>query len=128
MKILIIIFTILSITTFGQTRNKVDSVFKHYFKALDLELSKKKDLNRDSLYFDKIVLNDGEVVFVNKYANEAMVLLQRLSEIKTPNKYIAQSHASFVDKRTLRKWKHWYIENKKNINWCYKEKKVYLIK
>lgn len=128
MKTLIIFFVICNIVVFGQSPNKIDSVFKHYFKALDLELSKKKNLDKDKLYFDSITLDDGETIFVNKYANEAMSFFQRLTKINAPAKYTGQSYASFIDKKTLKKWKHWYIENRENIRWCDKEKKPHLIK
>lgn len=113
---------------FGQNLTKADSVFSHYFKALKLELSKNKNLDKDRFYFDEIILNDGKTVFVNKYANEAIFFFQKLTKINAPAKYIGQSYASFIDRKTLKKWQSWYTKNKKNIRWCDKEKKIYLIK
>lgn len=128
MKVLIIFFMVYSTIALGQNPTKVDSVFNHYFKALNLELSKNKNLDQNRYYFDEITINDGSSVFVNKYAKEAIFFFQRITKINAPAKYMGQSYASFIDKKTLKKWKHWYIENKKNIGWCDKEKQVCLIK
>lgn len=114
--------------SFGQNLTKADSVFSHYFKALKLELSKNKNLDKDRFYFDEIILNNGKTVFVNKYANEAIFFFQKLTNINAPAKYIGQSYASFIDRKTLKKWQSWYTKNKKNIRWCDKEKKIYFIR
>ncbi len=113
-----------SIISFGQ--NKIDSTFNHYFKALELELKENKDLNNNISYFDVINLDDGEKIYINKYANDAIIFFQGITKINAPTKYIAQSHAHYVDKEILKSWKNWYVLNKDKIKWCKRDKKPYI--
>ncbi|WP_396211399.1 hypothetical protein [Flavobacterium sp.] len=126
MKTINIFFIMFSIIAFGQNQVKIDSTFNHYFKALDLELSENKNLNENGLYFDEMTLDDGEKIYINKYANKAIIFLQEITKIKAPVKFTAQSLASYVDKETLEKWKHWYFLNKRKIKWCKKDNLPYI--
>lgn len=93
-----------NILLFGQ--NKIDSTFNYYFKALELELKENKDLNNNISYFDVITLGDGEKIYINKYANDAIIFFQGITKINALTKYIAQSHAHYVDEEILKSWKN----------------------
>jgi hypothetical protein len=105
---------------------KLISTFNHYFKALELELKENKDLNNNISYFDVITLEDGEKIYINKYANEAMIFFQGITKINAPTKYTAQSHTHYVDEKILKSWKNWYVLNNNKMKWSKRDKKPYI--
>lgn len=112
---------------FSQNNVKIDSTFNHYFKALELEISEKKDpAGVDSEYYNEVTLDDYGKVYINKYGNEAIIFLQEISKIKAPKKRAANTIAHYVNKDVLTKWKLWYNNNKNRIKWCDKKKKPYI--
>jgi hypothetical protein len=114
--------------SFGQNQVKIDSTFNHYFKALNLELSKNKDLTDNISYFDEIILDSDEKIYINKYANNAITFFQKITNIDAPKKYTGQSLAFYIDEETLSKWKQWYFLNKEKIKWCNKQQIPYVKK
>jgi len=124
MKVLTMLFMMFSLIGYSQSR-KIDSTFKHYFKALELELSPEKDIIKNKEYFNEIEL-DSEKVYINKYSNDAIHFLQNISKINAPIKSRGIYMPSYVDEKTLQMWKDWYILNNKKIKWCKKEKRPYL--
>lgn len=122
MKKIIILLVMVTSLCLSQNQVKIDSTINHYFKALDLELSKDKDINKDIFYFNQFTLENGEIIYVNKYANKAIFFFQKITKIPAPTKNTAQSLASYVDEETLKKWKDWCSQNKRKIKWYKKEK------
>ena len=126
-KIILIILFIPFTTVFSQNIVKVDSTFNHYFKALELEISEKKDPGGiDSEFYEEVTLGNNEKAYVNIYANEAIVFLEKITKINAPEKISANTIAHYVDKITLKKWKQWYDNNKYRIKWCEKKQKPYM--
>lgn len=113
----LVFFLLFTISSFGQYQLKIDSIFNHYFKALDLELSKKIEIKKNVTYYDEIILDNGEKVYTNKYGGEAIIFLQKITEIKAPTKHTGIYMSPYVTKDILKKWKSWYKQNRNTINW-----------
>ena len=101
---------------------KIDSTFNHFFKALDLELSTKKDIEKNASYYKEIII-DNEKFYTNKYAGDAMTFLQEITGINAPVKDTGIYMSPFVDINVVKRWKKWYAQNKRVIVWCEELKK-----
>lgn len=108
------------------SQNKIDSTFNHYFKVLELELKENKDFSNNISYFKEITLDDGKKIYINKYANEAIIFFQGITKINAPTKCTIQSQAHYVDKEILKSWKNWYVLNNNKIKWSKRDKKPYI--
>jgi len=107
---------------FSQNDKKIDSVFQHYFKIVEIELKQDNLMNYPDLY-EEISLGNGEKGYINKYLNEAIVYFEKISKIKAPKEKKGINVVSIVNKDVLNKWKAWYVENEERISWCEKKSK-----
>lgn len=116
----------------GQNISKTDSIFNRNFKIINIELNLTQitDFEKNIEFFDKIVLDNGEILYLNKYIYDAIEFLEDITNIKAPLKkndssYI-KPYSKYVNAITAEKWKIWYIENKENLKWSEKRQKPIL--
>ena len=100
----------------AQEERKIDSVFQHYFKVIEIELGIDNLSNYPDLQ-EEVSLVNGETGYINKYYNEGVSFLECISKIKAPKSEKGINVESVVDEELLLKWKNWYEDNKDRITW-----------
>ena len=102
--------------TLAQNEKKIDSVFQHYFKVIEIELGE-DDLIKYPNLIEEIKIDNRGNSYVNRYYNESINFLEKISGITAIKKEKGQTITSIVDIALLTKWKEWYRENMYRISW-----------
>ena len=65
-------------------KQKVDSVFKLYFKAIEIELFSEKFPPKEypEFYYSFIDKINSDTVYINKYIGEAIFFMENITNIK----------------------------------------------
>lgn len=120
-KYLNFIITLISLLCFSQEEKKIDSVFSLNFHILEIELKGNNDFAKDKKLYDEIILDNGQINYINKYLAESIIFFENITKIKAKREHKALSINPYVDRKILRKWKKWYALNKAKVVWCIEE-------
>jgi hypothetical protein len=109
---------------------KNDSVFKFYFFVFDMEISSFCQHEKYPNFFDTIITENKDTVYINKYAWEAISFMENISKVKAPvSNYEGPGPTVFaINNESVAKWKSWYSKNRKKIKWDKRKNKPVLMK
>ena len=102
----------------NSSHDKIDAVFKFYFKVLKLEVTDKIIPAKYPELYEEIIFEE-DTLYTNKYVGEALLFMEEVTGIEA---YIEKGDVQYsINKRIniddIGKWERWYADNKDDLKW-----------